>query len=79
MTDAQDVSGLAYDDSPMTADCRAAQAHLDLPASFARVARAASRPVPSIRFGDFTEVAKPAIDPAVAARRIAAALDLDLD
>jgi hypothetical protein len=79
MTDAQHVSGLAYDDAPMTADCRAAARNLALPASFATVARAASRPAPSIRFEDFGEVAKRDIDPAVAARRIAAALELDLD
>jgi hypothetical protein len=79
MTDAQHVSGLAYDDSSMTADCAAAQARLALPRSFGTVARAAARPAPSIRFDDFREVAKPEIDPAVAARRIASALDLDLD
>jgi hypothetical protein len=66
--------------SQMTADCRAAEARLDLPASFDRVARAAARPAPSIRFEDFPrEVAKQDIHPAVAARRIAAALGLDLD
>jgi hypothetical protein len=84
MTAADHVSGLAYDDpstpSELSADCRAAGARLDLPASFDSVARAAARPAPSIRFEDFPrEVAKPEIHPAVAARRIAAALDLDLD
>ncbi|SFC07143.1 hypothetical protein SAMN04487968_103273 [Nocardioides terrae] len=78
MTDAQQTSGLAYDDAPMASDCRAAQARLELSRSFARVARAASRPAPSIGFDAFTEVAKPDIDPTVAARRIAAALGLDL-
>lgn len=80
-------AGLAYDDpatpSELTADCRAAEARLAFPAPFAApfaaVARAAARPVPSIRFEDFPrEVAKRDVDLAVAARRIAAALDLDL-
>jgi hypothetical protein len=84
MTDAQQVSGLAYDDpatpSELTADCRAAEARLALPASFESVARAAARPAPSIRFEDFPrEVPKPQIHPAAAARRIADALDLGLD
>jgi hypothetical protein len=84
MTDAQHVSGLAYDDpstpSEMTADCRAAEARLSLPTSFETVARAAARPAPSLRFEDFPrEVPKREIHPTVAARRIAAAMDLDLD
>jgi len=79
MTDAQHASGPAHDDAPMTSDCRAAQAHLQLPRSFERVARAAARPAPSIRFDAFTEAAKPEIDPTVAARRIATTLGLDLD
>lgn len=83
MTDAEHVSGLAYDDpaspSELTADCRAAGARLSLPASFDGVARAAAGPAPSIRFEDFPrEAAKPEISPTVAARRIAAALNLDL-
>ena len=79
MTDAQHVSGLAYDDAPMTADCRAAARNLRFPRSFDTVARAAARPAPSIRFEDFGEAPKPDIDPTAAARRIAAALQLDLD
>jgi hypothetical protein len=84
MTNAQQVSGLAYDDpstpSELTADCLAAEARLALPTGLATVARAAGRPAPSIRFEDLPrEVAKPEIHPAAAARRIAAALDLDLD
>jgi len=84
MTHAQHVSGPAYDDpstpSELTADCRAAEERLSLPRSFDTVARAAARPAPSIRFEDFPrEVTKLEIHPAVAARRIAAALDLDLD
>lgn len=84
-------AGLAYDDpatpSELTADCRAAEARLAFPAPFtaplsapfSAMARAAARPAPSIRFEDFPrEVAKRDVDPAVAARRIAAALDLDL-
>jgi hypothetical protein len=84
MTNAQQVSGLAYDDpstpSELTADCLAAEARLALRTDLATVARAAGRPAPSIRFEDLPrEVAKPEIHPAAAARRIAAALDLDLD
>ena len=83
MTHAQHVSGLAYDDpstpSELTADCRAAEARLALPGSLDSVARAAARGPISLRFEDFHEVAKPEIHPATAARRIAAALDLDLD
>lgn len=84
MTDAQHASGRAYDDpstpSELAADCRAAEARLSLPRSFDTVARAAARPAPSIRFEDLPrEVAKREIHPAAAARRIAAALGLDLD
>jgi hypothetical protein len=84
MTDTQPASGLAYDDpstpSELSADCRAAGARLALPAAFDTVARAASRPAPSLGFEDFPrEVSKPEIHPAVAARRIAVALGLDLD
>jgi hypothetical protein len=84
MTDAQSPSALAYDDpatpSELSADCRAAEERLSLSTSFDSVARAAARPAPSIRFEDFPrEVTKPEIHPATAARRIAAALDLDLD
>jgi hypothetical protein len=83
-------SGFAYDDpstpSELTADCRAAEARLALPdaadspvapAWVDRVARAAVRPAPSIRFEDLPrEVAKREVDPTAAARRIAVALDL---
>ena len=81
MTDAQHVSGRAYDaPSQRTADVRAAEARLDYPPAFESVARAAARPAPSLRFEDFPrEAGKPEIHPTVAARRIAAALDLDLD
>ncbi|MDH2416786.1 hypothetical protein [Nocardioides sp. CER19] len=83
MSAADHVSGLAYDDpstpSELTADCRAAGARLALPASFDSVARAAARGPVSLRFEDFREMRKPEIHPTVAARRIAAALDLDLD
>jgi hypothetical protein len=84
MTDAQHVAGLAYDDpstpSELSADCRVAEARLSRASSLDSVARAAARPAPSIRFEDFPrEVPKPEIHPAAAARRIAAALDLDLD
>jgi hypothetical protein len=83
MTDAHSVSGPAYDDpatpSELTADCRAAGVRLDLPRAFDSVARAAARPAPSLRFEDLPcEVAKPEIHPALAARRIASALGLDL-
>jgi hypothetical protein len=84
MSDALRASGRAYDDpstpSERTVDVRAAEAHLDFPAAFDTVARAAARPAPSIRFEDFPrETAKPEIHPTAAARRIAAALDLDPD
>ena len=84
MTDAQHVTGPAYDDpstpSELTADCRVAEERLSLGRRFDSVARAARRPAPSIRFEDLPrEAPKPEIHPAVAARRIAAALGLDLD
>ncbi|MFT4288087.1 hypothetical protein [Nocardioides sp.] len=74
-----------YDDpatpAEMLADCLAAEAHLSFPHDRADlIARAAGRPVPSLRFEDFPrEVPKPELHPAVAAQRIAAALELDLD
>jgi hypothetical protein len=84
MTDAQSPSALAYDDpatpSELTADCRAAEERLSLATSLDSVAHAAAHPAPSLHFEDFPrEVAKPEIHPATAARRIASALDLDLD
>src|SRR3954466_16182698 len=70
MTDAQHVTGLAYDDpstpSDLSADCRAAEARLSSAPGFDTVARAAARPAPSIRFEDFPrEIPKPEIHPAV--------------
>jgi hypothetical protein len=83
MTDVQPVVEPAYADqaapSQMTADVRAAEARLSLPRAFDTVARSAARGPVSLRFEDFHEVKKPEIHPAAAARRIAAALDLDLD
>ncbi|WP_459982491.1 hypothetical protein [Nocardioides sp. AN3] len=84
MSDEQPATGLAYEDpatpSELHADCRAADARLSPRSPLETIARAAARPAPSIRFEDFPrEVAKAEIHPAVAARRIAAALDLDLD
>jgi hypothetical protein len=83
-------SGFAYDDpstpSELTADCRAAEARLapsdadgslGAPARAERIARAAARTAPSIRFEDLPrEAAERDVDPTAAARRIAVALDL---
>jgi hypothetical protein len=83
MTDALRPARSAYDESSspaqLSADCRAAEERLGLPARFATVARAAARGPVSLRFEDFREARKPDIDPTLAARRIAAALDLGLD
>ncbi len=78
---------LAYDDaassSEMTSDCRAVEAALRLPGrptAGERVARAATRPAPSIRFEDYPdEVAKPTITVTRAAARLGAALHPYLD
>ena len=67
----------AYDDlaSPqeMRADCQAADGALELP----RIARAAQRPAPSIRFEDVPQ--RKGIDMLAAAEHLARKLDLDLD
>lgn len=78
---------LPYDDaSPateMTADCRAVESALRLPArrTPAERARAAAvRPAPSIRFEDYPrEVPKPTIRVSQAASRLAAAFHANLD
>ena len=62
----------------MSADCRAVEETLHLPARRTpaeRTARAARRPAPSIRYEDYPrEVAKPTIRISDAASRLAAAL-----
>ena len=61
-------------------DCRAAGVVLDLPRRMDSVARAASRPAPSIRFEDYPQgLPKHDVDLLTAARSLAAALDLELD
>lgn len=69
----------AYDDlsspSEMTADCRAAEARLDIHS----VARTIHVPAPSLHFDDRPETTKSEIQPLAAAQRLAAALGLDLD
>ena len=69
----------AYDDpaapSEMTADCLAAEAHLDIHS----VARTIHVPAPSLHFDDLPEMTNPEIHPVAAAQRLAAALGLDLD
>ncbi|MFC4786572.1 hypothetical protein ACT8ZV_19010 [Nocardioides sp. MAHUQ-72] len=81
MTAAKPPARLAYDDAStpaeMSADCRATGANLRLQ----RVAAAAVRPAPSIRFEDYPrEVTKRGeIEITEAATRIANALHLHLD
>lgn len=80
MTDAIRRSLTAYDDlaSPaeMRADCDRAGSRLGLTG----VARDALRPAPSIRFEDCPQgLPKQDIDMLQAARRLATALDLELD
>ena len=78
---------LAYDDAAtsaeMSADCHAVEAALRLPGRRTlgeRVARAATRPAPSIRFEDYPgEVAKPTITVSDAAARLGAAMHPYLD
>jgi hypothetical protein len=78
---------LPYDDAStateMTADCRAVESALRLPArrTPAERARAAAvRPAPSIRFEDYPrEVRKPTIRVSEAASRLAAAIHTYLD
>ena len=73
---------LPYDEAAtateMTADCRAVEETLHLPARRTpaeRTARAASRPAPSIRYEDYPrEVPKPTIQISDAASRLAAAI-----
>ena len=73
---------LAYDDAATSAemsdDCRAVEAALRLPGrrtAGERVARAATRPAPSIRYEDYPgEVAKPTIAVSEAAARLGAAM-----
>lgn len=90
MTDSRSAPGvrrLAYDDAAtaaqMTADCRAVEAALHLPARRSpaeRAARAAAGPAPSLRFEDFPqESGKPGIEVTEAAARLAAAMHLHLD
>jgi hypothetical protein len=78
---------LAYDDAAttaqMTADCRAVEKALHLPArrlAAERAAAAAARPAPSLRYDDFPrEVGKPDIEVSEAAARLAAAMHLHLE
>jgi hypothetical protein len=78
---------LAYDDpatvAEMTADCRAVEEALHLPArptAGERARRAAVRPAPSLRYEDCPrEAGKPAIAVSDAAARLGAALHLHLD
>ncbi len=73
---------LPYDEAAtateMSADCRAVEETLHLPARRTpaeRTARAARRPAPSIRYEDYPrEVAKPTIRISDAASRLAAAM-----
>jgi hypothetical protein len=73
---------LPYDEAAttteMSADCRAVEETLHLPARRTpaeRTARAARRPAPSIRYEDYPrEVAKPTIRISDAASRLAAAI-----
>jgi hypothetical protein len=78
---------LAYDEAAptaeMTADCRAVEAALRLPARRSRAERttaAVVRPAPSIRYDDYPrEVPKRDLTVTEAAARLAAALHLSLD
>lgn len=87
MTASRPYQPLAYDDADtaadMSADCRAVEAALRLPARRTpaqHAARALTRPVPSILFEDYPrEVAKRDIEVSDAAARLAAALHLHLD
>lgn len=77
---------LAYDDASsvteMTADCRAVEAALRLPArrtTGERMTRATAGPAPSILFEDYPrDVRKPRIAVSDAAARLGAALHLHL-
>jgi hypothetical protein len=78
---------LPYDEAAtapqMSADCRAVEENLHLPAPRTRAertARAAGRPAPSIRYEDYPrEVAKPTIEISDAASRLAAAIHPYMD
>lgn len=78
---------LAYDEASssarMSEDCRAVEAALRLPrrrTAAEGVARAATRPAPSLAFDDYPrEIAKPRLEVSDAAARLASALHLHLD